>query len=93
MCLLHQLADLARVDPGRGQRCPLLGLGRGWIEVKMTWGLDFFVGNVSVPLGPGYKLPLYFSLAKVFGKSERTAIQRGAKPGEDMVGFSLTIKR
>ncbi len=65
----------------------------GRIEVKMTWGVDIFVADVPVPWATGYRLPLFFSIAKVFGKSEETALQNQVNTGINMIGFSVTLKR
>jgi hypothetical protein len=65
----------------------------GQFEVKMTWGVDVLVGHVPVPFGPKYTLPLYVTIAKVFGQAEGTALQKGANAGLNMVGLSVTIKR
>ena len=64
----------------------------GRIEVKMTWGVDIFVADVPVPGAAGYRLPLYFSIAKVFGKTEQAAIQNRVNTGLNMIGFSVTLK-
>ena len=65
----------------------------GRIEVKMTWGVDFFVADVPVPWATEYRLPLFFSIAKAFGKSEQTALQNRVNTGINMIGFSVTLKR
>jgi hypothetical protein len=65
----------------------------GRIEVKMTWGIDLFVADVPVPGTTSFRLPLYFSIAKVFGKTEQAAIQENVNVGLNMVGFSVTFKR
>jgi len=65
----------------------------GRIEVKMTWGIDFFVADVPVPGTTNFRLPLYFSIAKVFGKTEEAAIENNVNTGLNMVGFSVTFKR
>jgi hypothetical protein len=64
----------------------------GKIDVKMTWGVDVFIAEIPLP-STERKLPLYFSVAKVFGKTEQEAIQHGVNTGTDMIGFSVTIKR
>ena len=65
----------------------------GRIDVKMTWGVDIFVADVPVPWTIGYRLPLYFSIAKVFGKPEQAAIQHNVNAGMSMIGVSVTLKR
>jgi len=65
----------------------------GEVQVRMTWGIDIFVGDVPVPFGAGFKVPIYFSIAKAFGKNEQQAIERGVNAGLDMLGFSVTLKR
>jgi hypothetical protein len=64
----------------------------GRIEVKMTWGVDIFVAHIPVPGATSYRLPLYFSIAKVFGKTEQAAIQNRVNVGMNMIGFSVTFK-
>jgi hypothetical protein len=65
----------------------------GKIDVKMTYGVDIFLGDVPVPFGPEKKLFVYLSVAKVFGKPEAAAIKNGARLGLDMAGFSVTLGR
>jgi hypothetical protein len=65
----------------------------GTVQLRMTWGIDLLVGDIPIPFGPGYRLPLFFSIAKVFDKHEEEAIQRGVNAGMDMIGFSITIRR
>jgi hypothetical protein len=64
----------------------------GKIDVRMTWGVDVFLGDIPLPFAQR-KLPLYMSFAKVFGSREKTAIQHGINAGLNMLGFSVTIKR
>jgi hypothetical protein len=59
----------------------------------MTWGVDIFVADVPVPGATGYRLPLYVSIAKVFGRSEQKAMQNHMNAGMNMIGFSVTLKR
>jgi hypothetical protein len=68
----------------------LLRRPEGKVEVRMTWGVDIHV--VDIPIR-GYKLPVYFSIAKVFNQEERKAIENHANAGMDMAGISVTIKR
>ena len=63
----------------------------GQTDIRMTWGVDIFVADI--PIGQDFRLPLYFSIAKVFGQHEKQAIQSGVNAGMDMVGFSFTIRR
>ena len=65
----------------------------GKIEFKMTYGLDFFIADLPLPFRTGYRLPLYFSIAKVFNTDEEKALKRGVNAGMDMIGFSVTLKR
>jgi len=64
----------------------------GKFEVKMTWGIDLFLADVPVPFAQR-KVPLYLSVARVFGKTEQEAIEHGANAGLGMFGFSMTIQR
>ena len=50
------------------------------------------MADVPVPGAAGYRLPLYFSIAKVFGKTEQAAIQNRVNTGLNMIGFSVTLK-
>lgn len=65
----------------------------GEVQVRMTWGIDVFVGDVLVPFASGFKVPVYLSIAKAFGKNEQDAIEHGVNAGLDMIGFSVTFKR
>jgi len=64
----------------------------GQFEVKKTWGLDVFLGDVPIPFMKR-KLPMYVAMAKVFDKSEAQAIRHQINAGIDMVGLSVTLKR
>jgi len=65
----------------------------GKIDVKMTYGVDIFLGDLPNPFRPEKKMPVYFSVAKVFGKPEAAAIKSGVRVGLDMAGFSVTLGR
>jgi len=64
----------------------------GKIDVKMTWGVDVFISDIPVPFA-NRKIPVYLTVAKVFGAPEEKAIQHHLNAGMDMLGFSMTIKR
>jgi len=64
----------------------------GQFEVKKTWGVDFFLGDIPLPFMTR-KLPVYATVAKVFNKSEAQAIRHHINAGIDMAGLSVTLKR
>ena len=63
----------------------------GTMDVKMTWGVDIFVANL--PIGTSYTLPVYLSIAKVFGTNGAQSTTSSVNSGMNMVGLSFTIKR
>ena len=65
----------------------------GRIEVKMTWGVDIFVADVPMPWATEYRLPLYFSIAKVFGNAEQASTHGAVNSGLNMIGVSMTLRR
>jgi hypothetical protein len=65
----------------------------GKVELRMTYGVDILVADLPLPFKPGFKLPLYLSVAKAFDTHEEKAIRRRVNAGMDMVGFSVTFKR
>jgi hypothetical protein len=63
----------------------------GSMDVKMSWGIDVFVAEI--PIGEQYRLPLYVSIAKVFGTNSGQSTANAVNTGMNMIGLSFTIKR